>query len=42
MVLPAFRLAVTGVGMGPSMFQICELLGKEEVMSRIQLAIAKI
>ena len=36
---PSFRLAVTGKGMGPSMFTICEVLGKEEVLARISLAI---
>ena len=39
MVLPPFRLAVTGVGMGPSMFEVCALLGKREVINRIQKAI---
>ena len=37
---PSFRLAVTGKGMGPSMFAICEVLGKEEVVNRIKKAIA--
>lgn len=41
-VLPNFRLAVTGLGTGPSMFQISALLGKEEVLVRIQTAIDKI
>ena len=41
-VLPNFRLAVTGLGMGPSMFQISALIGKEEVLARIQAAIDKI
>jgi len=36
---PSFRLAVTGKGMGPSMFVICEVLGKEEVLARIENAI---
>lgn len=35
-VLPNFRLLITGLGMGPSMFQICELLGKEEVLNRLE------
>ena len=39
MVLPSFRLSVTGMGMGPSMFAISELLGKEEVIERINKAI---
>ncbi len=41
-VLPNFRLAVTGLGTGPSMFQISALLGKEEVVARIQKAIENI
>ena len=39
MVLPAFRLSVTGLGTGPSMFAISELLGKDEVIRRIKTAI---
>lgn len=42
MVLPTFRLAVTGMGMGPSMFEISALLGKEEVVDRINTAIKKL
>ena len=34
-VLPNFRLLVTGKGMGPSMFDIAEILGQEEVVKRI-------
>jgi glutamyl-tRNA synthetase len=41
-VLPVFRLAVTGVGTGPSMFDIAELLGAEEVVSRIHFATQKL
>lgn len=41
-VLPAFRLLITGKGMGPSMFQIAELLGKEEVVSRMKESLAHI
>ncbi len=41
-VLPNFRLLVTGQGMGPSMFEICELLGKDEVISRINSGLSKI
>ena len=39
MVLPAFRLSVTGLGMGPSMFAISELLEKDEVIRRMKTAI---
>jgi len=42
MVLPSFRLAVTGKGIGPSMFIISELLGKDEVVERIETAIQKL
>ena len=38
-VLPAFRLSVTGLGSGPSMFAISALLGKDEVIRRIKTAI---
>jgi len=41
-VLPVFRLAVTGRGMGPSMFAIASLLGKEETLYRITSGIDKI
>ncbi len=41
-VLPAFRLTVTGMGMGPSMFQIAELIGKEETISRMKSGIEKL
>lgn len=41
-VLPNFRVAVTGLGMGPSMFQISALLGKEEVLNRIDAALVNI
>jgi glutamyl-tRNA synthetase len=41
-VLPNFRLAVTGKGMGPSMFEIAELLGKKETIERIAEGISKL
>ncbi len=41
-VLPNFRLAVTGKGMGPSMFEIAQLLGKEETLERIKEGISKL
>lgn len=34
-VLPLFRLLVTGMGMGPSMFEIAAFLGKEECLARM-------
>ena len=36
------RLAVSGVGAGPGLFDILVILGKEETISRIQNAIARI
>ncbi len=41
-VLPGFRLLVTGAGMGPSMFDICSLLGKEETLARIDSGLNKV
>ena len=41
-VLPNFRVLVTGLGMGPSMFRICSLLGKEETIRRIEAGLTKI
>ena len=35
-VLPLFRVLLTGKGMGPSMFEITALLGKNESLSRIE------
>ncbi len=32
---PGFRLLVTGKGMGPSMFEICSVLGKDKVIERM-------
>lgn len=40
-VLPLFRLLVTGVGMGPSMFEIAEFLGKEECVKRMVAGMSK-
>ena len=39
-VLPLFRLLLTGKGMGPSMFDISEFLGKEECIERISIGIS--
>ena len=38
-VMNAFRLAVVGECKGPHMFDITDLLGKEETLARIQRAI---
>jgi glutamyl-tRNA synthetase len=39
-VLQALRLAITGVGAGPDLMHIIELLGKEEVVKRIDAALS--
>jgi glutamyl-tRNA synthetase len=41
-VMPIFRLALTGQGGGPQIFQIAELLGKEVVLNRMKTAIETI
>jgi glutamyl-tRNA synthetase len=41
-VLPLFRLLLTGVGMGPSMFEIATFLGKEEVIERMKVGMEKL
>ena len=41
-LLPAFRLALTGIGMGPSLFNIAEIIGKDETIARIDSAIQNI
>ncbi len=39
---PIFRLLVTGKGAGPSMFDICAILGKEIVLRRMKEGVDKI
>ena len=41
-LLPQFRVSLTGLGMGPSLFDIAFLLGKEETIKRIETALEKI
>lgn len=41
-VLQIFRILITGVGFGPSMFEICSLLGKEEVVNRLNTNLKKV
>lgn len=41
-VMPNLRLLLTGQGMGPSLFHICDLLGKDEVLSRIAAGLIKL
>jgi glutamyl/glutaminyl-tRNA synthetase len=38
-VLQAFRILITGLSAGPSMFEVCSLLGKDEVISRFNTAL---
>ena len=37
--LPIFRVSLTGVGVGPSLFDIASLLGKEETIKRMETAL---
>ena len=39
-VMNAFRLAIVGAGKGPHMFDISEVIGKEETLRRIAQAIS--
>lgn len=39
---PGWRLAVTGKAMGPSMFEVCAILGKEETLERMKDALKKL
>ncbi len=41
-VLQALRLAVTGVGTGPDLMQIMEILGKQETTTRLTNALDKL
>ena len=41
-VLPNMRLLITGEGMGPSLFEIMSLLGKEESLERMKIGIEKL
>ncbi|MFN4122423.1 MAG: glutamate--tRNA ligase [Flavobacteriales bacterium] len=41
-VLQIFRILITGVGFGPSMFEVCAMLGREEVVKRLQSNLAKV
>jgi glutamyl-tRNA synthetase len=41
-LLPAFRVCLTGLGIGPSLFDIASLLGKEETIKRMETALEKI
>ena len=41
-VMPVLRLAITGLGNGPQIFEIAALLGKDNVISRIKTAVQTI
>ncbi|MCC5926893.1 MAG: glutamate--tRNA ligase [Bacteroidetes bacterium] len=41
LMLPA-RIAITGTGGGPDLFETMELLGKDEVMNRVKTALKKV
>jgi glutamyl-tRNA synthetase len=41
-VMQALRVAITGVGAGPDLMQIMEILGKDETTTRLQNALNKI
>jgi glutamyl-tRNA synthetase len=41
-IMQAVRLAITGVGAGPDLMQIFEILGKEELIKRIDFALKNI
>ena len=41
-VMVPIRLALVGGSSGPDLFEICELIGKEETIQRIETAISKI
>lgn len=38
-MLPLFRLAVTGLSQGPGMFDVAEILGKDETLARVDRCI---
>lgn len=41
-IMQAVRLAITGVGAGPDLMQVFEILGKEELIKRIDFALNKL
>ena len=41
-IMNPLRLCLVGGNVGPDLFKICEILGKEETIARIQIAIEKI
>jgi glutamyl-tRNA synthetase len=41
-VMNALRICLVGGNVGPDLFRICEILGKNEVLSRLRMAVEKI
>jgi glutamyl-tRNA synthetase len=41
-IMNPLRLCLVGGNVGPDLFKICEILGKEETISRIKIAVEKI
>jgi glutamyl-tRNA synthetase len=41
-ILQALRVAITGIGTGPDLMMIMEILGKDEIAKRIDYAISVI
>ena len=41
-IMNAFRLCIVGAAMGPNMFEIIEMIGKDETLKRIESAISKL
>ena len=41
-IMAPFRLAIVGMGKGPHLFDIIELIGKDETIKRIELAVERI
>lgn len=41
-IMNAYRICIVGAAMGPDLFEICEMIGKEETLARIQNGIKNI
>ena len=39
-MMNSLRLAILGISQGPSIFAICEFIGKEETLARMDAALA--
>jgi glutamyl-tRNA synthetase len=42
LVMNAFRLCIVGAAMGADLFEICEMIGKDQTITRIEFAISHI